>query len=105
MVWKGFWKEPPSVIGRERELRGPRVEVRVSLLEAWLEADPCALAKKACLAMTRTSPHTRVKITGVLPRKVGRGNVAYTEHRIKVSRKHQDKTELRKIPHGVSSKF
>lgn len=52
MVLKCFWEEPTSVVSRERELEGPRLEVRNSLLESWQGVDARALAKKARLDMT-----------------------------------------------------
>lgn len=59
---KRFGKEPTSVISRERELEGPRVEIRNSLLESRLEVDSCILAKKACSDVTMTP--TCIKIMG-----------------------------------------
>lgn len=58
------------MVSRERELEGPRLEVRNSLLESRQEVDAQALAKKAHLDMTMTptciqlmgSPLGKVKV-------------------------------------------
>lgn len=43
-----------SVISREQDLEGPRVEVRDAFLEPWQEVDACTLAKEACSDVTMT---------------------------------------------------
>lgn len=74
MVSKCFWEEPTSVISRERELEGPQLEVRNSLLETRQEVDARTLAKKAHLDRTMTP--ICIQLMRVSPRKVrvGVGN-------------------------------